>query len=264
MERRARRQARYDAVQTLRGEGRSIREIGSRLRMSRTTVMKYLRADTCPIPGPRPTRRSLVDPWVPYLRVRWAEGRQDATGLFREIKALGFSGGRAIVCARLTRWRTEERRPGPYPDAMPVAVTAPPPEPPPVRDRSPRRTRWLVLREPANRTPEQAAFCDRLLADCPAIARGVNLATAFRRLVREQDHAELAPWLEEARGSGLAEFREFAAGIERDRAAVEAALRLAVSNGQVEGQITKLKLLKRMAYGRTSLTLLRARLLRTG
>jgi transposase len=74
----------------------------------------------------------------------------------------------------------------------------------------------------------------------------------------------LAPWLEEARGSELAEFREFAAGIERDRAAVEAALELAVSNGQVEGQITKLKLLKRMAYGRASLTLLRARLLRAG
>jgi transposase len=80
--------------------------------------------------------------------------------------------------------------------------------------------------------------------------------------VRERDPAGLAPWLEEARRSGLAEFREFAAGVERDRAAVEAALELAVSNGQTEGQITKLKLLKRAAYGRASLTLLRARLLR--
>ena len=88
------------------------------------------------------------------------------------------------------------------------------------------------------------------------------MALGFWRLMRERDQAGLAPWLDEARGSGLAEFREFAAGIERDRAAVEAALRLAVSNGQVEGQITKLKLLKRMTYGRASLTLLRARLLR--
>lgn len=260
--RRSRRQARYDAVRALRREGRSIRAIGDRLGMSRTTVMKYLRADTCPMPGPRPNRRSLVDAWVPYLRARWAEGRRDATGLFREIKALGFPGGRSIVCARLTRWRAEERRPGPYPDAAPVDVAALPPEPPPVRDRSPRRTRWLLLTEPAKRSPDQAAFCERLLADCPVVARGVELALGFRRLVRERDHAGLAPWLDQARRSGLAEFRAFAAGVERDRAAVEAALELAVSNGQTEGQITKLKLLKRATYGRASLTLLRARLLR--
>ncbi len=226
--------------------------------------MKYLRAETCPLPGPRPNRRSLVDPWVPYLRQRWAEGRRDATGVFREIKALGFPGGRPIVCARLTRWRTEERRPGPYPAALPVAVTDLPPEPPPVRDRSPRRTRWLLLTDPAKRTPEQAAFCERLLADCPLIARGVELALAFRRLIRQRDDAGLGPWLEEARGSGLAEFRGFAAGIERDRAAVAAALQMTWSNGQTEGQITKLKLLKRQAYGRAGLPLLRARLLHTG
>jgi transposase len=82
-------------------------------------------------------------------------------------------------------------------------------------------------------------------------------------LVRERDHAGLAPWGEEARGSGLAEFREFAAGIERDRSAVEVALQLEASNGRTEGQITKRKLLKRAAYGRASTTLLRARLLRT-
>jgi transposase len=92
----------------------------------------------------------------------------------------------------------------------------------------------------------------------------VELAQTFCRLVRERDDAGLGRWLEEARDSGPAEFRKFAAGIERDRAAVEAALQMNWSNGQTEGQITKLKLLKRQAYGRAGLTLLRARLLRTG
>ena len=86
----------------------------------------------------------------------------------------------------------------------------------------------------------------------------------FWRFVKDRDQAALDPWLAAARSSGLPELREFAAGIERDRAAVEAALRLDVSNGQTEGQITKLKLLKRAAYGRASLTLLRVRLLRAG
>jgi transposase len=112
--------------------------------------------------------------------------------------------------------------------------------------------------------PERRAYRERLLADCPALAVGRALALGFWRLVRERDQPGLGPWLDEARASGLAEFREFAAGIERDRAAVEAALELEVSNGQTEGQITKLKLLKRAAYGRASLPLLRARLLRAG
>jgi len=78
--------------------------------------------------------------------------------------------------------------------------------------------------------------------------------------VRTQDQAALAPWVEQAEQSGVAELRGFATGLRRDWAAVEAALRLPWSNGQTEGQITKLKLLKRSAYGRASLELLTRRL----
>ena len=78
--------------------------------------------------------------------------------------------------------------------------------------------------------------------------------------MRTQDQAALAPWVEQAEQSGVAELRGFATGLRRDWAAVEAALRLPWSNGQTEGQITKLKLLKRSAYGRASLELLTRRL----
>lgn len=70
---------------------------------------------------------------------------------------------------------------------------------------------------------------------------------------------ELAVWLESAQDSSVRELRQFAHGIERDRAAVEAALFRAESNGPTEGQINRLKLIKRAMYGRAHFDLLRLR-----
>jgi transposase len=67
-------------------------------------------------------------------------------------------------------------------------------------------------------------------------------------------------WVEQAERSEVAELRSFATGLRRDWAAVEAALRLPWSNGQTEGPITKLKLLKRSMYSRGSIELLKRRL----
>lgn len=64
-----------------------------------------------------------------------------------------------------------------------------------------------------------------------------------------------------ATASGIPELQTFAAGIERDKPAVMAALSLPFSNRQVEGQVNRLKLIKRIAYGRTNFDLLRQRVL---
>jgi transposase len=73
----------------------------------------------------------------------------------------------------------------------------------------------------------------------------------------------LAGWLTRAHASGIPELKSFVAGIQRDRAAVTAALTLPFSTGQVEGQINRLKLIKRSGYGRAKLDLLRQRVLAT-
>jgi transposase len=77
-------------------------------------------------------------------------------------------------------------------------------------------------------------------------------------MVRRGDVDALQPWLQEAAASLLA---SFANGLRADEAAVAAALGEPWSNGQTEGHITKLKLVKRQMYGRAKLDLLRARLL---
>lgn len=85
--------------------------------------------------------------------------------------------------------------------------------------------------------------------------------TAFMTVVRERDGNQLEGWLCEVEQSPCAELRSFVTGIRRDEAAVRAAFTLPWSQGQVEGQITKLKVFKRQMYGRAKLDLLQQRML---
>ena len=77
-------------------------------------------------------------------------------------------------------------------------------------------------------------------------------------MIRKKIEADLDPWIVDASTSVIS---SFASGITRDRAAVRAAITEPWSNGQTEGQITKLKLVKRQMYGRGKIDLLQARLL---
>jgi len=90
------------------------------------------------------------------------------------------------------------------------------------------------------------------------------LVEEFQRLVRVRDTPALMVWLSAAETSGLREFREFAGGLRRDSGAVEAAVTSEWSSGQVEGQVTRLKLVKRSMYGRAGFPLLRQRFLLAG
>jgi transposase len=85
-----------------------------------------------------------------------------------------------------------------------------------------------------------------------------ELIAAFQAMVRNKVDAELAAWIARARSSLVA---SFASGVAKDEAAVRAAISLPWSNGQMEGQITKLKLVKRQMYGRATIDLLQARLI---
>lgn len=98
----------------------------------------------------------------------------------------------------------------------------------------------------------------RLCEQCPELAAARELATRFAQMCHARDPNLLAPWLEAARQS---ELHAFASGIERDRDAVLAALCFRWSNGQVEGQVHRLKAVKRTMYGRAKFDLLRKRVL---
>ena len=92
----------------------------------------------------------------------------------------------------------------------------------------------------------------------PALIKARSLMDQFHAMMRTRKPEKLAPWIAAAKQSNIA---AFAAGIETDQAAVRAAIVEPWSSGQVEGQVTLLKLVKRQMYGRAHLDLLKARLM---
>ena len=123
-----------------------------------------------------------------------------------------------------------------------------------------RATFWLL--KPAEELPsDQEAFITQLCAISPEIKEVRAWAHAFAQMLRERQADGLLPWLANVEQSTVTELRSFATGLRQDQAAVTAALEYAWRNGQAEGQINKLKLIKRQMYGRAKLDLLKARVL---
>ncbi len=87
------------------------------------------------------------------------------------------------------------------------------------------------------------------------------IVQAFGQIVRKRKGHLLSDWKKQVAASDLSEVQRFAKGLERDKEAVLAGLTQVYSNGQVEGQVNKLKLIKRQGYGRAGFPLLRLRML---
>src|SRR5262249_43377800 len=133
--------------------------------------------------------------------------------------------------------------------------------PPTVRRLSARQAAWLLVRRPDKLEDEDRLLLERLCAKCLDVQVAYGLAQDFITMVRERKADVLEGWFTRADASAIGELQSFVAGLERDKPAVVAALSLPYSNGQVEGQITRLKLIKRSMYGRANLDLLRQRVL---
>ncbi len=129
------------------------------------------------------------------------------------------------------------------------------------RPLTPRRATWLVLRPPERSTAQDHHQLAPLTAQAPELAEAVALAQDFAALVRQRQPAQLEPWLARADQSTLAPFRRFARGLRADYGAVQAAVTLPWSQGPIEGQINRLKLLQRQLCGRAKLDLLARRVL---
>lgn len=252
----ARRQERYETVRRLRAVGKTIREIAVELRMGQNTIQRLLRAECCPVPAQRRTRTTLLSAFEPYLRARWNSGEQNGQQLLREIQAQGYHGSQSTLYGLLGRWRTGPRHSGPYARQTELAS----PVQPSLRI-SPRAVSWRLLRPVAERSLVEQAYVDTLLQQSLPIAAMLAAVAAFFELLRERRSDDLDAWLAEAKASEIPELAGFADGIRRDEAAVRAAIALPWSQGQVEGQVNRLKLLKRQMYGRAKLDLLRRRVL---
>ena len=118
-----------------------------------------------------------------------------------------------------------------------------------------------MVRRPEKRPDDQRAYLAQLHIEDAAIATATELAEGFLGILRRREGERLPAWLDTAEASGIDDLARFARKLRTDLAAVQAGLTLRQSNGQTEGQVNRLKVLKRQGYGRAKVDLLRKRVL---
>jgi transposase len=227
------------AVRALAKDAVPIKEIVRRTGCSRQTVRRILRGERDDVFR---VRASSLEPWLVHLHEAWSGGCRNGAELWRRLRLAGFGGSLRVV----TEWATRRRR------AEAAEASGPRKCP------SARKIAMMLTQKRAYLAREDAVIVAIIEADVPVLATARHLIERFQTMIRKRDPSGFDTWLDEASTGPMA---SFARGLRDDRPAVTAALSLPWSNGQTEGQITKLKLVKRQMYGRAKLDLLKARLL---
>lgn len=256
-----RRRTVHHVIWQLAQQGWSTAAIAQKVGVSIRTVQRDLNKPKFASPQRRVDYgKNLVAPYRAYILKRCLPG-QRCVGLLKELRQKGYQGSERTLSRYLNRMWKGERTEAVELPVLPVLPPMNAPEPiawqPPL---SASRATWLVLRkDPPQRVAEQQLLLK--LQSSPQLAPAIELAQSFSRLIRQRQPERFEAWLEQALNSQIAAFVNFATGLKEDFEAVQAAMKLKVSNGQVEGQINRLKLLKRQMYGRAGIDLLTRRFL---
>jgi transposase len=243
--RRQRRLERYQQVVALFNAGQSQAAISRELGMERKTVRRWLRRGQFPERKPPHRRPSKVSQFADYLQQRWTEGCHNASRLYQEIREKGYAGKRAMVARFVSNWRKTGK---------PASPKAP-------ERIAPRHAAILVTRPADQMSDEQQQLFDRIMIQCPEVIALRKLALDFREALTADESTQLRQWIEKAKRCEFGPVVRFAYGLQKDSSAVAAAVDTPWSTGQVEGQINRLKTVKRQMFGRAGFELLRARVL---
>lgn len=217
-----RRFERYSDVIALSQQGIPQREIVRRLNINRATVRRFIQADSYPERKTRPST-SHADPCVDYLWARWKEGCHNVKQLTKEIIERGFIASYYSVRRRVSQWRRNVNAQS---------------KTPPVRTKmeSPKQLSWMVFKADQDLSDDDRSIKALVFEQCPEVAKGWNIASAFIHLFKKKIGQDMRPWLDSAlQENAPNELRSFAKGILRDFPAVVAAITLPYSNGQTEG-----------------------------
>jgi transposase len=243
------RMALYQQVIKLREQGMTQSAIAQQIGTNLRTVQRWLAAGAFP-ECTRHQYISQLDPYLPYLILRWAQGCHNIAQLFRELVAQGYRGSYASVRDNIVRRLQFDGRktPADAPSKTPALVPS-------------RQAAFLFLRRPEKLRAQEQETVTTLRQLHPEVDRAYDLVQQFARMLRDRTGERLDAWLAQVTSSKLPEFQLFAAGIEKDKDAVKNGLTWWINNGMVEGHVTKLKLIKRQGYGKAGFPLLRQRIL---
>jgi len=247
---------RYAEVQDCLARGLSRAATARELNLDIQTVRRFANA-TCAeeLLGKAEHRPTKLDPYIDLVNQRWNEGVTNAGTITAELSALGFKGDVQTVRRYLKLFRPPGASRGhPGPHRRKPAPTAP-------AVPKPRAISKALLTHPGRLTEADAQIVKNATAGCAHLEHLQRHVRSFGKMMAQRRGQELPAWLEAVEADDLPELRSFAVGIRRDLAAVINGLTLEHSSGAVEGNITRVKRLKRDGYGRAKFDLLRAQIL---
>lgn len=241
-----RRRERHAAVHALYDKGVPIRVIAETLGLDRKTVRRYAHAATPDAAslGTGSRRYGQIHAYSPYLHRRWNEGCTDAARLHAEIVELGYLGSKRSVRRHLQEIRASGK---PAPD-KPKELTI-------------RTATWLITSHPDRLEDSGTLKLTKLLARCPELDAVAACVRSFAAMMTERRGSDLAGWLTSAENTGLKPLCSLARGLRQDFDAVTAGLTLDWNSGKVEGNVNRVKRIKRDGYGRAGFDLLRLQIL---
>jgi transposase len=237
---------RHAEVHALLERGMSLNAISRELQLQRNTVRRYARAATAEeMLTQNPKRGSQLDPFTGYLAMRWEQDCTNAVELTAEIRRRGYRGSERSVRDLVSTWRTSPA----------------PPSPTPLRPPTSRQVTMLMMRPRHKLTTDEDEQLHDVLGRCETLRTVNELVSDFAGMARGRHGHHLNTWIATAQASGVPQLRGFATGLLADYDAVRAGLTLPWSSGAVEGNVTRIKAIKRQMYGRANFDLLRRRVL---
>jgi len=246
----AKRQARYDRAQRLHNEGLDASAISQMLGISVRLTKKLLAAPSCPLRRRPPVKDSILEPFLAELTLRFEAGCHNSMQLWHELAQLGFLGSYAtvhkVIC-RLQQGLPAQRRSSSALIPQKQRYTV-------------RQAKWLFTAQLDSLPIEDTTALAGILEQAD-LAHLYRLAQNFSAILRLRLVDQLDLWLAAAKVSRFPAFRRLSASLQREYTALKAAVLLPWSSGQVEGQVQRLKLIKREMYGRANFDLLKQRVL---
>lgn len=248
-----RRQERANKVKHLRGQGLNDSEIGRLMGLDRKTVRKYCKPDFDPHQAVRHTCSAGAYTGIlcydRQIRSMVSE-RKTGPAIYEAIVQEGYHGSLSTVYRYIRQCKK---------DAVEQAKTEV------QQGRGQRLERSVLIRclyqgidNCPQLTPQVLEAVERRV---PHFAEVCDCVTSFRTALFSGNPQQIHAWLSRALEHPVQEIRSAARGVERDLDAVCNAVLSSLSNAAAEGNNTKIKLEKRIMYGRNSFELLRNRIL---
>lgn len=257
--RRAARQAIFDRVKGLLAAGKSLNDVMRKTDLNWRTISRWNQFETLPARHLSSKKPGLISEFQGYLSQLWTKGMRRGSQLLHEIKKLVYSGSRASLERLLFIWRAN----GQSGSRTFSHLT----DNPAIEDLnsgqliSPIIAAALCIKPRPLLTLRQAAKVAVLKAISPDFVAMRSFAMRFRGIMGSRDLDKLNLWMDDVRHCGIYGMQRFARSLQQDTHAVRNAITEPWSNGQLEGKISRLKMLKRAMYGRANVELLRARMM---